>query len=91
MALELYNNVCTFHTVDNDPRLMSIKETIKATLLSQWARCYQNYGAWACCGAPGHGYIVESLADEIRQYGGEILTGTNVKEILIKNRHFLRK
>ena len=64
MAQEFYNNVCTFHTVVNDPRLMSIKESIKATLLSQWARCYQNYGAWAFCGAPGHGYIVESLADE---------------------------
>ena len=85
MAQEFYNNVCTFHTVVNDPCLMSIKESMKATLISQWAKCYQNYGAWAFCGAPGHGYIVESLADEIRQYDGEIRTKAHVKEILIKD------
>ncbi len=85
MAREFYNNVCTFHTVVNDPCLMSIKESMKATLISEWAKCYQNYGAWAFCGAPGHGYIVDSLADEIRQHGGEILTGVRVKEILIKD------
>ena len=87
MAQEFYNNVCTFHTVVNDPALMSIKESIKATLIAEWAQCYQNYGAWAFCGSPGHGYIVESLADDIKQHGGEILTGAHVREIRITEGH----
>lgn len=85
-AREFYNNVCTFHTVVNDPGLMSIKESIKATLLSLWAQCYQNYGAWAFCGAPGHGYIVESLVDEIRRHGGDVVTDAHVKQIRIESR-----
>ena len=83
LATEYCNNLGTFHTVVNDPALISAGENIKVVLQSAAADVHLTYGAWAFAGAPGHRFIVDGLADVIRAQGGHIVTNARVGTVTI--------
>lgn len=84
-ALEFHYNLGTFHTILNDPALISAGENMKVVLMSKAAGVHITNGAWGFAGSPGHRFIVEGLAEVIRDHGGEIVTSANVKEIALQN------
>ena len=84
-ALEFQSNRCTYHTVINDPALNTVGENMKVIQVIQASGTSLVHGGWGFAGAPGHRFLVEGLVASIEEYGGEIITGAKVEEILIEN------
>ncbi|MCK4786463.1 MAG: FAD-dependent oxidoreductase [Desulfobacteraceae bacterium] len=84
-ALEFHYALGTWHTILNDPALISAGENLKAVIISREEGVHVTHGAWSIAGAPGHRFITEGLAAVIRDNGGEIVTNATVREISIQS------
>lgn len=84
-AKEFHYAMGTFQTIINDPALNSAGENIKVFLQVQETGVHITNGSWAFAGAPGHRFITEGFAFAIKDAGGDVLTNSMVKEIMIRN------
>lgn len=84
-ALEFHYGMGTFHTILNDPALVSAGENLKVIVQSKEADVHVVRGAWGFAGDPGHSFIVDCFADVVKHCGGQIVTNAKVMEISIQN------
>jgi len=84
-ALEFHYAMGTFHTILNDPALISAGENLKAVIISREMGVHVTHGAWSLAGDPGHRFIAEGFAAVVTDNGGQITTNARVKEISVQN------
>ncbi len=85
-AIEFYSNLCTYHTVVNDPALNTVGEEMRINLIFKADKQVSLVnGGWSFAGAPGHRYLSTTLADIIKLHGGDIIKNAAVKEVIINN------
>lgn len=85
-AIEFYSNLCTYHTVINDPALNTVGEDMRVGLIFRADKGVSIVnGGWSFAGDPGHRYLSTTLADIVKLRGGKIIKNATVKEVVIKN------
>ena len=88
-AIEFYSNLCTYHTVINDPALNTAGEDMRVNLIFKSYKAEKNVsivnGGWSFAGTPGHRYLSDSLVDVIELNGGNVMKNASVKEVMIKD------
>jgi len=84
-ALEFHYGIGTWHTILNDPGLISAGENLKAIIISREEKVHFTKGAWSLAGSPGHRFITEGFCDVIEENNGQIVNNGIVKEICLTN------
>lgn len=84
-ALEFHYAIGTWHTILNDPGLISAGENLKAVIISREEKVHFTKGAWSLAGSPGHRFITEGFCDVIAENNGQVVNNATVKEVCISN------
>ncbi len=85
LAQEFHYAMGTFQTIINDPALNAAGENLKVFLQVLETGVHITNGSWGFAGAPGHRFITDGFASALKDAGGEILTNTSVREVIIQN------